>query len=531
MIDPHRSVSNLNQRDPADNGLSATQNGHTAAGSKQPGAAAAHPGDMPAGEFRAALHQTADIVADYLEHVREYAVLPKVQPGDIRRALPATPPTDPEPIERILADYRAIIEPNVTHWNHPGFMAYFPVTGSGPGILGEMLSAGLNVNAMLWRTGPAPTELEELVCDWLRQMIGMPAEFRGHINDTASVSSMLALGAARERAFPDVRTQGLSGRSDLPRMTVYCSDQAHSSIDKSCLALGLGTANLRRVETDEAFQMRPGALRRAIEQDLAAGHRPIAVVATVGTTSTTAIDPVREIAGLAREFNLWLHVDGAYAGSAGICPEFRARMEGIEQADSLVLNPHKWLFVPVDCSVLFVRDADQLRRSFSIIPDYLKTTEADVTNLMDYGIQLGRRFRALKLWMVMRSFGVSGLQARMRHHCALAREFADMVAADPHFELAAPVPFGTVCFRAKLASQPGAAAPRHENDATAHTAEDAFNERLLAEVNADGRIFISPTRLRGRLVLRLSIGNLRTTREYMHSGWELIRATAERMRG
>lgn len=473
-----------------------------------------HPGDIPTAEFREAMHRVADMLADYLDHVHEYSVIPQISPGDVRKSLPPAPPVHGEELDQILDDYKRLIEPNVTHWNHPGFMAYFAVTGSGPGILGEALSAALNVNAMLWRTGPAPTELEELVTDWIRQMMGLPAEFRGHLNDTASIGSLLALAAAREKiGGGDIRRKGMAGRSDLPTLIVYCSDQAHSSIDKAMLTLGLGVDNLRRVASDDAFRMNIPALEKAIAEDKAAGRKPIAIVATVGTTSTTSFDPVRPCAEIARREGLWLHVDGAYAGSAAICPELRPLMDGMELADSIVMNPHKWLFVPVDCSTLFVRNPEDLRRAFSIVPDYLRTTETGATNLMDFGIQLGRRFRALKLWMVLRAFGVAGLQERIRNHCRMGRMFASWVEAQPGFALAAPVPLGTVCFRAKLDGTP--------------EQQDTFHERLVEEVNKQGLIFISHTRLRGRVVVRVTIGNLRTTDEYLASAWNLIRETRD----
>lgn len=469
---------------------------------------AEHPGDMDPAQLSAGLHRAADIVSDYLACVPEYPVLPKMEPGDLRRLLPPAPPVQPEPIDRILDDYRSLIEPRVTHWNHPGFMAYFPVTGSGPGIIGEMLGAALNVNAMLWRTGPAPTELEEHCCDWLRQMIGLPASFKGHINDTASISSLLALAAARERAGLDVRRHGMAGRGDMPRLTVYCSDQAHSSIDKACVTLGIGLENCRRIPTNAVYEMDVSALQRQIATDRRAGMRPIAIVATVGTTSTTSVDPVEPIADIASREQAWLHVDGAYAVSAAICPEFRSCMPGLERADSIVFNPHKWLFVPVDCSVLLVRDLNLLRKTFSIIPDYLTTTEENVTNLMDLGVQLGRRFRALKLWMVLRGFGVSGLQERIRLHCAMARQLESWIRAAPGFEMMAPVPFATLCFRAILHG--------------ASEKADTLNERLVASVNAAGPAFVSHTRLRERFCLRISIGNLRTTETHVRDVWNLI---------
>lgn len=467
--------------------------------------------DLPADEFRAAMHRVADLVADYLEGVGDRPVLPAVKPGEVRSVLPAAAPEQPEPLDTILDDYLRVIEPNLTHWNHPGFLAYFAITGSGPGILGETLAAALNVNAMLWRTSPAGTELEERVCQWLARLMDLPADFRGHINDTASSSSLVALAAARHRLPLDIRVKGLSG---VPPLTLYASDQAHSSIDKSAIVLGLGQENVRRIESDAQFRMSVPALAEVIARDRAEGRLPMAVVATVGTTSTTSIDPVPEIADLCAREGLWLHVDAAYAGSAALCPEYRALMPGIERADSLVVNPHKWLFTPVDCSVLYLRDPALLKAAFSLVPEYLRTSEdSEVTNLMDYGFQLGRRFRSLKLWMVIRAFGAEGLRERIREHCALARELAGWIEADPRFELAAPVPFSTVCFRARVEEEP-----------------DRFNERLLARLNAAGPVFLSHTALKGRYTLRVAIGNLRTGREHIRQLWELIGRAYEDLR-
>ncbi|HEV8582604.1 MAG TPA: pyridoxal-dependent decarboxylase [Thermoanaerobaculia bacterium] len=455
------------------------------------------------------MHRVADLVADYLESVGDRPVLPAVSPGEVRQVLPACPPEEPEPVETILDDYLRVIEPNLTHWNHPGFFAYFAITGSGPGILGETLAAALNVNAMLWRTSPAATELEERVCEWLARMMGLPPELRGHINDTASSSSLVALAAARHR-LPglDVRVRGLAGRHEAPPLTVYASDQAHSSIDKASIVLGIGQENVRRVASGEDFRMSVPALAEAISRDRVEGRLPMAVVATAGTTSTTSVDPIPEIAELCAREGIWLHVDTAYAGAAAICPEYRDRMPGLERADSLVVNPHKWLFTPVDCSVLFVRDPELLKEAFSLVPEYLRTDEAEVTNLMDYGFQLGRRFRSLKLWMVIRAFGAEGLRQRIREHCALARELADRLAADSRFELAAPVPFSTVCFRARI-------------DGSAEE-QDRLNERLLARINAAGPVFLSHTVLRGRYTLRVAIGNLRTERAHVEALWDLL---------
>ena len=473
-------------------------------------------GDIPNTDFRAAMHRVADMTADFLQGVGDYRVVPKIKPGDVRKQLPASPPTAAESLDEILDDYRRIIEPNCTHWNHPGFLAYFSITGSGPGILGETLAAALNVNAMLWRTGPAATELEELVCDWMRQMLDLPPEFRGHINDTASVASMLALAAARQsKREYDIRRRGMAGRADLPAMTVYASEHAHSSIDKAAITLGLGLDNLRRIPSDDAFRLDLDALRAAIAADREAGRLPICVVATAGTTSTTSVDPLREVAAICRAEQLWMHVDAAYGGSPAICPEYRKLLDGLELADSIVTNPHKWLFTPVDCSVMLVRDPDILREAFSVVPEYLRTSETDVTNLMDYGVQLGRRFRALKLWMVIRAFGVDGLRARLRSHCEMAREFAGWLEADDRFEISAPYPFSTVCFRA-VPRLPAAE-------------QDRFNEELLERINAPGQVFLSHTKLHDRYVLRLTIGNLRTTRAHIQQAWDLIRAAHDQL--
>ena len=453
------------------------------------------------------MHRAADLVADYLEQAADYPVLPRVAPGDVRRQLPASPPRAGEPVAALLADYKRLIEPNVTHWNHPGFFAYFSNTGSGPGILGETLAAALNVNHMLWKSGPAPTELEETACDWLRQMMGLPADVRGHINDTASMSTLLAIAAARHRATQGaVRAKGLAG---LPPMTVYGSDHVHSSVDKALMALGLGQENLRRVPVDDAWRLRAELLPAMIAEDRAAGRLPICIVATGGTTSTTAVDPIRACAEIARREKLWLHADTAYAGAAAICPELRGLLDGLELADSIVVNPHKWLLTPMDCSVLFLKTPEVLREAFTLVPEYLKSSEQGVTNLMDYGPQLGRRFRSLKLWFVIRSYGVEGLQAIIRAHCALARTFASWVEAEPGFELSAPVPFSTVCFRA---TPPGSVEE-----------QNAFNERLVEAINRAGPVFMVQTKIGGKIVIRLAIGNGRTELRHVQQAWDIVR--------
>lgn len=472
-------------------------------------------------QTRRVLRRAADLAAEHLEHSERRRVHPAVEPGAVAALLPESPPTEGEDWDAIFDDYQRVVEANVTHWNHPGFLAYFATTGSLPGVAAETLTAALNVNAMLWSTSPAATELEERACDWLRQMIGLPPEFHGHINDTASASTLLALAAARQRALPEVREQGLA---DAQRLAVYCSDQAHSSVDKAVITLGLGHQALRRLPSDDAYRLEPAALRKAIERDLAAGRRPMAVVATAGTTSSTSVDPIRSVAEICAQHEVWLHVDAAYAGCAAICPELRPLFQGIGSADSVVLNPHKWLFVPLDCSVLLVRDLEALRRTFRLVPDYLVSDETEVTNLMDLGISLGRRFRALKLWMVVRHFGVEGLRAAIRRHLGLARELAQWLDEEEGFEIVAPVPFSVVCVRAlPLAGDPPEGPPPDDE-------VDRFNLELVARINRLGDVALSHTRLRCGVVARVAIGNLRTERRHVRRAFEQLRDEAAGLR-
>jgi aromatic-L-amino-acid decarboxylase len=473
-------------------------------------------GDMDPETFRREAHRVADWIADYLAAPDRYPVLARVRPGDIADALPPAAPEDGESFDAIFADFERVILPGITHWNHPGFFAYFAITGSAPGVLAEFLSAALNVQAMLWRTSPAATELEQVALAWLRRLIGLPDAFEGVIYDTASVSTLHALTAARELAAPSVRTAGLCGRSGVPRLRVYCSDQTHSSIDKAVILLGLGHESLRRIASDAEFRMEPHALSAAIAEDRAHGWLPMAVVATVGTTSSTSVDPVDAIAPICRRERLWLHVDAAYAGVAAMVPGYEWILHGAADADSLVVNPHKWLFTPFDLSALYCRRMDVVRAAFSLTPEYLQTAEAaSVRNLMDTGIQLGRRFRALKLWMVLRHFGARGVRERLAEHMRLARLFAGWVDADARFERLAPVPFSVVCFRTRAG----------DGAATA----DELNAHLLELVNGTGEIFLSHTRLNGRFALRLAIGNLRTTEHHVKRAWELLTQHAARL--
>ena len=461
-------------------------------------------GDIDTDEFRAAASRAVDWIGDYLDTIRERPVVSRVSPGDIRRSLPAVPPEEGERLEVIFEDFERLILPGITHWNHPRFFSYFGITGSTPGILGELLCAALNVNGMLWLTSPSVTEVEEVACDWLRQAIGLPEGFSGVINDTASSSTLYALAAAR-KALPDldIRHRGMAGA----RLRMYTSEESHSSVEKAGIVLGVGQDNVVKIRTDAAFRMDVEALEKAIRDDRRDGFTPFAVVATVGTTSVTAVDPVPAIADVCERERLWLHVDAAYGGAAGVLDSHRWVMAGCDRADSFVVNPHKWLFTPVDCSVLYCRREDILKRAFSITPAYLTTNEGEtVRNLMDYGASLGRRFRGLKLWFVLRAFGVAGARKRIAAHIDMAQELRGWIEAESDFELLAPTPFSTVVFR--------------------HRSDDKNNQRINDEVNASGEAFISHTSVRGRYALRMAIGNLRTTLEDVRVAWDLIAKVA-----
>ena len=475
-------------------------------------------GDMDADAFRRHGHRVIDWIADYLDTVGERPVLAQVQPGDIEAQLPDSPPEHPEAMDTILDDVDRVVLPGITHWNHPAFHAYFAITGSGPGILGEAMAAALNVNGMLWRTAPAATEVEQVTVDWLRQLLGLDDGLHGIIVDTASIATMNALVAARERADLDIRQRGMSGRTDLPPLRVYTSTHAHSSVEKAAITIGLGRDGVRTIAVDDEYRMDPEALRAAIEDDLRLGFRPLAIVPTTGTTSTTSVDPVAAIADVRDEFaeaagpgGIWLHVDGAYGGSTAVLEDMRWVLDGVERADSFLVNPHKWLFTPIDCTAFYVRDVGVLKRAFSIVPEYLTTSDADdVTNYMDWGVQLGRRFRALKLWMVLRYFGREGIAARIRFHLDLAQRVARWADDHRDLERLAPTPMSTVCFRAH---------PAGVDDELELT---ELNRDVMEAVNASGEAYLSHTVLDDRYTLRLAIGNLRTTEDRLERTLALI---------
>ena len=455
-------------------------------------------------EFRRHAHQMVDWMADYFRDVGQLPVTPDVQPGDVRRRLPPSPPEHGEPFQQLFEDFGRVVLPGMTHWNHPGWFAYFPGNNSPPSVLAEMLTATLGAQCMSWATSPAATELEQVTMEWLRQMLGLPVAFTGVIQDTASTATLVALLSARERA---------------PRgkpLAVYTSTQAHSSVDKGVKLAGYRMDYLRHIAVDPAYAMRPDALDQAIASDRAAGLVPACVVATVGTTSSTAIDPLPAVAEVCRRHGAWLHVDAAYAGTAAIVPELRPLFDGVEHADSFVFNPHKWMLVNFDCSAYFVQDKDALLRTFQTTPEYLRTAlDSEVVNFRDWGIQLGRRFRALKLWFVIRSYGVEGLRAVVRKHVALARQLAEQIRESREFELMAPAPFGLVCLRYR---------PRGGDSGP--DAVNALNRELLRRVNQTRRVHLTHTELEGKYVIRMAIGQRQTEGAHVMEAWELIQQAA-----
>jgi aromatic-L-amino-acid/L-tryptophan decarboxylase len=468
-------------------------------------------------EFRRNAHQLADWMADYFRDVGTMPVTPGVQPGDILRQIATAPPEHGEPFQRLFQEFHEIIMPGMTHWNHPGWFAYFPANNSPPSVLAEMLTAALGAQCMSWATSPAATELEQAMMEWLRQMLALPADFVGVIQDTASTATLVALLSAREKATGhEAGLRGLGATGS--QLTVYTSMEAHSSVDKGVKLAGYGLERLRKVAVDTNYAMRADELERAIAADREAGLTPACVVATVGTTSSTAVDPLPAIAEICRRHGVWLHVDAAYAGAAAIVPELRHLFQGVEHADSFVFNPHKWLLVNFDCSAYFVRDQEILLRTFRVTPEYLRTDQdPTVVNYRDWGIQLGRRFRALKLWFVIRSYGVEGLRNLIRKHVALAAELARWVEEDPEFELMAPALFGLVCLRCR--PRPRATGP----------ALDDLNRQLLARVNASRRVHLTHTKLAGQYVIRVAVGQLQTGRPQVEEVWRLIQNAAKEL--
>lgn len=465
---------------------------------------------MDTEQFRSAAHRLVDWIADYQRDIETRRVVPDVSPGFLRQALPTAAPERGDSFERILADFEKLIVPGMTHWQHPGFFAYFPGNASPPSQLAELLTSALAAQCMSWQTSPAATELEQVALDWLRQLWGLDDGYRGVIQDTSSSATLVALLSARERASDFAGLRG--GLQDpTPRLTVYASAERHSSVDKAVRLAGLGLENLRLVPVDERFALQPELLEKMIAADVAAGHRPCAAVATIGSTGSTAVDPLRAMGEICRRYGTWLHVDASYAGVAAMLPEKRWMFDGAELADSLVVNPHKWMMVNFDCSAYFVRDVDALLRTASASPEYLRTAvDGSVPNFRDWGVPLGRRFRALKLWWVLRAYGAEGLREILRGHCALAKEFEAWVRADDRFEVVAPVEFGLVCFRLR---------PR---PAESPEATDQRNRELLDRVNADGRVFLTHTALNGRITLRMAIGQRVTERRHVQLAWELI---------
>ncbi|MGD0546469.1 MAG: pyridoxal-dependent decarboxylase [Terracidiphilus sp.] len=450
--------------------------------------------DMPMEEFRCHGHELLEWIAKYLEDPRRYPVLARCTPGELQRQLPASGPALGETMEAILRDFEELILPRVTHWNHPHFHAYFSISSSAPGILGELLIAALDANAMLWKSCPAATELEQVTLSWVLEWLGLPAAWFGMIVDSASNAVLQAVVAARQRAEPESRAAGPSGC-----LVAYVSEQTHSSVEKAVLAAGIGQRNVRQIATDAQFRMKPEALAAAIRADLASNLKPFFVAATIGTTSSTAVDPVAAIAGICRAYGLWLHVDGAYGGSFGILPECRHWLDGVEGADSFIVNPHKLMMVPLDCSLFYSAHPTLLRSAFSLEAEYLKTDAAGAVDFMDYGLALGRRFRALKLWFVLRYFGREGLAAILRENLRMAAWLGERIAEDARFELAAPAAMGLVCFRLRQG-------------------EEATKE-LLRRIHDSGRFFVSHTALAGRFTIRAAIGNIRTTQQDVEELW------------
>jgi aromatic-L-amino-acid decarboxylase len=472
--------------------------------------------DMNTDIFRKHGHDIVDWISDYMEHIEEYPVLAQVEPGEIQGKLPQRPPENPESMEIILEDFKKVLLPGITHWQHPSFFAYFPANTSEPSILAEFLTAALGIQCMVWQASPAAVELEEVVMEWLRQMLRLPETFTGVIQDTASASTLCAMLCARERATNYIINNQGFGEERGDRLMIYTSEEAHSSVEKGVKIAGFGKDHLSLIPTGEDFAMIPEELERAVEKDKREGRVPCCVVATVGTTSSTAMDPLQKIGAICRHHGLWLHVDAAMAGTAAMLPEMRHILDGIELADSFVFNPHKWMFTNFDCSAYFCQDTSVLRSTFEVMPEYLKTdSDQQVKNFRDWGIPLGRRFRALKLWFVIRSFGVSGLQNKVREHMALAKELASWIDNHSEFETLAPVSLNLVCFRYNPS--------RHQYS---EEELEEINKKVMHELNRSGEMFLTHTKLKGKFALRLCIGQTNTSREHVEKAWELLQGRA-----
>jgi aromatic-L-amino-acid decarboxylase len=468
-------------------------------------------------QFKREAYKFIDWIVDYYKNIDKYPVKPDIKPGQIYNELPADPPENGEPFDTIFNDFSKIILPGITHWQSPGFFAYFPANSSFPSLLAEMLTAALGAQCMKWDTSPAATELEELVMDWLKKMVGLPDQFHGVIQDTASTSTLVALLTAREkRTGFKINDKGFE-LSDTYR--VYCSEEAHSSVDKAVKIAGIGSRNLIKIPTGPFLELKPDILNIRIEKDIKAGKKPLCVVATFGTTSSTAVDPVKEIGDVCSKYNIWLHVDAAYAGSVLILPEYRKMLEGIEKIDSFVFNPHKWLFTNFDCSAYFVKDKESLIRTFQVVPEYLRSgNQGKVNDYCDWGIQLGRRFRALKLWFVIRSYGIKRLQEKLKKHISLAAYFKELVMNSKNFELVGPVNFNLVCFRYKPES------------ILCHETLNKMNESLLKAVNNTGKMYITHTKLKGIYSLRMVIGQTNVEKKHVDKAWEIITEKARKLK-
>ncbi|KPL19079.1 MAG: amino acid decarboxylase [candidate division Zixibacteria bacterium SM23_81] len=463
-------------------------------------------------EFRKYAHQMVDWMADYCAEVEKYPVKSTVGPREIYDQLPADAPSDGESIDEIMEDFQKIILPGITHWQSPNFFAFFPANSSYPSILAEMLTAALGLQCMIWETSPAAAELEEKALNWAKRMIGLPEHFEGVIQDSASSATLCAILTAREK-FSDFRINE-TGFEGFQNLRVYCSTETHSSIEKAVKIAGFGRRNLVKIEVDEKLRLRPDRLKEAIANDISNGKKPVCVIATIGTTGTAAIDPLDEISKICSQYGIWLHVDAAYAGTALVLPEYRWMIEGIDRVDSFVFNPHKWMFTNFDCSAYFVKDKGALIRTFEILPEYLKTrSQGQVNNYRDWGIPLGRRFRALKLWFVIRNFGVEGIREKIRYHIQLAKDFARSISDHDHFELTAPLSLNVVCFRFR---------PEGLDDAEI----DLLNEKLLHRLNLTGKLYLTHTKVRGMYTIRFVTGQTNVTEKHVYQAWELIQEKA-----